>query len=642
MKNSMTDLSHVTMSSFTSSLVQSWRRLPSILRVVVAALLMQACKSDEAPVRGQLMVVLQTDMSLPKDVTQVKIQIKRDGTLYHDKNYIIAPGEDWVAKLPGTLAVIASVEEPTPRVEVVVIGLRGSEARVFAKSVTTIPERRIATLFVPIQWLCEGQVKKLTGNGDDAVYESSCTPSGGKERACRAGSCETIEVDESTLKDYAEEDVFGGAEKDSKLGRCFDTRRCFEAGVSVAPDDDCIVELEVPKGFGLNFGLLNPTNNDGIEFDRGPREGDRLVPLDHSSSFGWEYVKGTKATSTPVRAQLPKAVCRRLANDEFESVVASFSCESKTLAYPTCGPWTDIKVVGNVDAVSPQPQPTNTSSEPDAGPDAGPLELESLVIRLPDDEPIQIGVPVTLELLATPIEGGDPVDVASDAEWASEDEDVATVLEGKVTGHRAGSTVITAKFGGLTATFEVDVERGEPQSIDLSSAPKEPIAAGLPYTLTATAKYAGDEEEDVSELATWTSSDETIAAVEDGVITTYLPGTVTITATFEGVETETTIEVGEPVFKDFEFATAYLDTNVVQIRVFAVLTNDVKDNEIKGPEITDDVTWEQLSGEEFGVMDTDTGIVSVTAQGQIKIRVRFQGRSQDVTINVLFSGADAG
>lgn len=641
MKNSMTNPSRVTMSSFTSYWVSPWRRLPSMLRVLIAALLMQACKSDEPPVRGQLMVVLQTDMSLPKDVTQVKIQIKRDGKLYHDKNYIVAPGESWIAKLPGTLAVIASVDEPTPRVEVVVIGLRGTEARVFAKSVTTIPERRIATLFVPIQWLCEGQVKKLTGNGDDAVFESTCSPSGGKERACRTGSCEIVEVDESTLKDYAEEDVFGGAEKDSKLGRCFDTRRCFEAGVSVAPNDDCIVELEVPKGFGLNFGLLNPTNNDGIEFDRGPREGDRLVPLDRSNLFGWDYVKGTKATSTPVRAQLPKAVCRRLANDEFEGVVASFSCESKTLAYPTCGPWTDIDVVGNVDEVSPQPQPTS-SSEPDAGPDSGELELESLIIQLPDDAPIQIGVPVTLELLATPLEGGEPVDVASDAEWASEDEEVATVVDGEVTGHSAGATVITAKFGGLTATFEIEVERGEPQSLDLGAAPEEPIAAGLPHTLTATATYAGDEQEDVSELATWTSSDESIATVENGVVTTYLPGEVTITATFEGVEEETTIEVGEPVFKDFEFATAYLDTNVVQIRVFAVLTNDVKDAEIKGPEITDDVTWEQLSGEEFGVMDTDTGIVSVTAQGQIKIRVRFQDRTQDVTINVLFSGADAG
>jgi hypothetical protein len=613
------------------------RSLPIALRVLMACVLMQACKADEPPLRGQLMVVLQTDMSLPKDVTQVKIQIKVDGKLYHDKNYVIARGEDWITKLPGTLAVVASVDEPTPPVEVVVVGLRGSEARVFAKSVTTIPERRTATLFVPIQWLCDGQVKELPAG---AGFESDCSPASGKERACRAGSCVSVEVEESSLKDFEEEDVFGGAAEGSDAGQCFNTQGCFQAGFTVQPNEDCIVELEVPEGFGLNFGLLNPDNEDGICYDNGPREGDCIVPLDRHNLFGWDYVKGTKATSKPVRAQLPKAVCRQLESEKFDSVTASFSCAAKTLKYPACGPWTDLKVVGDVNEVSPQPT-SSSSAPPDAGPeaDAAP-QLESLTIQLPNDDAIEIGIPITLELLATETEGSEPVDVATLADWSSEDEDVATVDAGVVTGHSTGTTTVTANFGGLTATFEVTVERGTPQDLAFSNAPSAPIAAGLPHTLVANALYAGDEQEDVSELAAWSSSDETIATVVGGVVTTLAPGEVTITATFEGVETDIELQVGEAIITDFKFGQQKVATNEFQVVVTAVLSDA---SEV---EVTDDVAWEQLSGEEFGTLDTDTGIVSVENQGVVEILITYEGdlpysgNPRTLRINVTFEGAD--
>lgn len=636
MKNSI----NAGSAGFASRLITSWRRLPLALRVLFACILMQACKADEPPVRGQLMVVLQTDMSLPKDVTKVKIQIKRDGQLYHDKDYVIAPGQKWIAKLPGTLAVVASVDNPTPRVEVIVIGLRNTEARVFAKSVTTIPENRTATLFVPIQWLCEGFVRVLPG---EAGVESSCSESGGKERACRAGACELVTVDESTLDDYDEEDVFGGAEQGSKAGQCFDTAACFGAGFSVAPNEDCIVELAVPEGYGLNFGLLNPENEDGIEFTKGPREGDRLVPLDKSRLFGWDYVKGTNAKSTPVRVQLPKGVCSRLEDREFEAVVASLSCESKTLTYPTCGPWTDLEVVGEVEVDPPQPSGDVAPSAPDAGPegDAAP-EIESLTITLPNDEPIQLGVPVTLELLATPAGGGEPVDVADIAEWSSDDESVATVQGGVVTGQSTGKATITAKFGGRTAEFEVEVERGTPESIEFSNAPSDPIPAGTEHGLTATATYANGVEEDVSELAEWSSSDESIATVEDGVITGVAPGEVTITAVFDGVETEITIEIGEGVFETFAFSQVNLDTNVFQIVVKAVLTDSDGPNDPDLEDITDEVTWEQTAGEEFGVVDEDTGIVTVTNPGLVVVRVTYGTYTLPLQITVTFNGRDGG
>src|SRR5690606_9652153 len=102
-----------------------------------------------------------------------------------------------------------------------------------------IPERRTATLFVPIQWLCEGQVRSLP---QDAGYVSTCEPKGGDAYACRAGTCENVEVEEGDLKDYDPSDVFGGAD-DPKEGLCFETVDCFEPGFGVVPNEDCVVEV---------------------------------------------------------------------------------------------------------------------------------------------------------------------------------------------------------------------------------------------------------------------------------------------------------------------------------------------------------------------------------------------------------------
>jgi len=49
-------------------------------------------------------------------------------------------------------------------------------------------------------------------------------------------------------------------------------------------------------------------------------------------------------------------------------------------------------------------------------------------------------------------------DVSDKAEWSSGDPNIATVVNGKVTAHHAGSTVITAKYGSQTVTLTVRVE----------------------------------------------------------------------------------------------------------------------------------------------------------------------------------------
>lgn len=126
--------------------------------------------------------------------------------------------------------------------------------------------------------------------------------------------------------------------------------------------------------------------------------------------------------------------------------------------------------------------------------------------------------------------------------WTSSDETVATVDQnGKVTAVKAGEAVITAKAGEKSATCKVTVEAAaievEEITIDLTD---EIIKVGETLILTATVTPA--DATDVT--VTWSSSDESIATVDDkGVVTGVSMGQVTITATAGGKTAESKVTV---------------------------------------------------------------------------------------------------
>ena len=112
--------------------------------------------------------------------------------------------------------------------------------------------------------------------------------------------------------------------------------------------------------------------------------------------------------------------------------------------------------------------------------------------------------------------------------WTSSDETVATVDGGVVTALSAGNTTITVTTsdGSFTATCTVTVT-GSAVSVTGVSLNKSStsITVGSTETLAATVAPA----EATTKTVTWTSSDETVATVADGVVTAVKKGTATIT-----------------------------------------------------------------------------------------------------------------
>lgn len=108
--------------------------------------------------------------------------------------------------------------------------------------------------------------------------------------------------------------------------------------------------------------------------------------------------------------------------------------------------------------------------------------------------------------------------------WTSSDDTKAYVVNGTVTGEAEGSATITAKItvDGTDYTDTCTVTVTPVPSVELNK-DATTITAGQSETLTATTVPAG-------ETVTWSSSDETVATVADGVVTTLVAGTTTITA----------------------------------------------------------------------------------------------------------------
>ncbi|MBP3574425.1 MAG: leucine-rich repeat protein [Prevotella sp.] len=132
------------------------------------------------------------------------------------------------------------------------------------------------------------------------------------------------------------------------------------------------------------------------------------------------------------------------------------------------------------------------------------------------------GETLTLTATVTPEDATDKT-----VTWTSSDETVATVKDGVVTALKAGKTTITAKAGEVSATCEITVNAKviPATSIALDKTTAEMIE-GETLTLTATVT----PEDATDKTVVWTSSDETVAKVKDGVVTALKAGKVTITA----------------------------------------------------------------------------------------------------------------
>lgn len=178
--------------------------------------------------------------------------------------------------------------------------------------------------------------------------------------------------------------------------------------------------------------------------------------------------------------------------------------------------------------------------------------------------------------------------------WSSSNSSVASVKEGVVTALKVGNATITAKTddGGKTATCEVVVKAVPVEGVVLDKTSIE-ITECEEIRLAASVK----PDRATNKVVIWTSSDNNVASVVDGVISAHMPGNVTIEVkTVEGNFTATCeVYVKERNWADLssiESANCYIITNKGAYSFAAVAGNSST--------IIDDISSVDVLWESFG------------------------------------------
>ena len=124
--------------------------------------------------------------------------------------------------------------------------------------------------------------------------------------------------------------------------------------------------------------------------------------------------------------------------------------------------------------------------------------------------------------------------------WKSSSEAVATVVDGVVTAVAAGEATITAKAGDKAVACTVTVVSAyvAVESITLDAVELS-LEVGESMTLISTVL----PENATDKMVTWSSGDESIATVADGVVTAIAPGQTVITAKAGDVEATCAVTV---------------------------------------------------------------------------------------------------
>ncbi|MDL2292960.1 Ig-like domain-containing protein, partial [Acholeplasma sp. OttesenSCG-928-E16] len=225
----------------------------------------------------------------------------------------------------------------------------------------------------------------------------------------------------------------------------------------------------------------------------------------------------------------------------------------------------------------------------------------------------------TIDLVYTVTEG-------KELEWSASPAGFVTVAAGKVTGVAVGEATVTAKIKDTNISASIAVKVNAPDKIPVASVTISGNTAGdvgESITLSAAVLPANATDKTV----TWSSSDQTLATVANGVVSLLKAGTVTITATADGKSDTHEIVISVPV------------VNVASVTISGDAAGNVGDSVTLSAAVLPEnatnktVTW---SSNDETLATVANGVVSLLKAGTVTITATADGKSDthEIVISV--------
>ncbi len=237
---------------------------------------------------------------------------------------------------------------------------------------------------------------------------------------------------------------------------------------------------------------------------------------------------------------------------------------------------------------------------------------------------------------------GTKQDITAEAAWASSNTSLATVAldsassKERVTGIKAGTLTVTATLAGITGTASIAVTAAPMTRIDITPT-QSIIQRGVSQQFQATATYADGTTGDVTQLATWATSDASVAAVTSGasgvIVRALGSGTATISATVGTITGSTTVTVTTPTLLSIALAPPTWSPEVGGTQNFTA-TGTYSDNSTA--DLTVSATWSSTNDAAVAVSNAagEKGKATALADGNALLQATFSGVTGTATVRV--------
>jgi len=228
----------------------------------------------------------------------------------------------------------------------------------------------------------------------------------------------------------------------------------------------------------------------------------------------------------------------------------------------------------------------------------------------------------TTAIKLTAVYGSVEEDVTNEAEWRSSNELVASVDEnGNVTAHNFGKADITVTYRGKSVKIPVEIK--------LKKLTVEPgqfhMKPGDSKDIVLTADY-GDVKNDVTNEASWQTSNADVAVFKDGNVVAKGFGKASLTASYRGKLVT--------VFVDTTLKKLAVDKTKITLRNGDLFTPTVRatyrDNETA--EVKEDVEWTS-SNSNIASVD-ENGQIMAKAKGKATITAKYGDKSIKISVTV--------
>lgn len=239
---------------------------------------------------------------------------------------------------------------------------------------------------------------------------------------------------------------------------------------------------------------------------------------------------------------------------------------------------------------------------------------------------------IELTVLASLSGSASKKDVTADATWKSSSSSIVKVDKGVLSGAGKGTATITATYKGFSLSIKATSDYVYDQVTIMQNNQTAPAA--LPDVLLGQSlvfTLDGDGQ-NISDVATWSTSSSSVATVDEGRITLIGAGTATITAKYKGKSDSIKLTVSSP------YKSISINSNAA---------NDLLELEVGGDDyalqatavpktggtltVTDEAKWTSANTK---VLTVDKGIITAVGTGKTTVTVSHLGVTDTLTVVV--------